>query len=335
MMSGDIPVKNSPQEESSGHRRVGVFNLVRHHRALPAFVGAFAVWIATALIAGHGIGGTLTTGMAIGTFLLIVGIGQMFVITSGNGGIDLSVPWVMTLSAYLSAMVMVGRDSNLLLGLAVAILVGLAAGTLNLALIEVFAMPPIVATLALGLVLESWCLVLSNGTNVSPSPLLVSFTTGWLGPIPLLAIFGVVLMVIFTIFLNRSSYGRSLKAVGQSQMAARLSGVRRLRVTAIAYLTCAVSAAIAGFLLVGYAGGPSLTLGLTYQLASIAVVVLGGSLIAGGMSNVPGIWAAALLLTLLVTMVNVTHLGPGMQDILQGALIVIVLAIGGHRRVRA
>jgi len=85
-------------------------------------------------------------------------------------------------------------------------------------------------------------------------------------------------------------------------------------------------------LLAGYAGGPSLTMGGNYQLGSIAVVVLGGSLIAGGLSNVPGIWAAALLLTLLITLVNVAHLGAGAQDVVQGVLIVLVLTVGGTKR---
>ncbi|HZD67216.1 MAG TPA: hypothetical protein VE152_14055, partial [Acidimicrobiales bacterium] len=64
-------------------------------------------------------------------------------------------------------------------------------------------------------------------------------------------------------------------------------------------------------------------------------VVLGGSLIAGGRSNVPGVWAAALLLTLLITLVNVAHLGAGMQDVVEGAIIVAVLSIGGSGRRRS
>jgi ribose transport system permease protein len=58
-------------------------------------------------------------------------------------------------------------------------------------------------------------------------------------------------------------------------------------------------------------------------------------LIVGGLSNVPGIWAATLLLTLLITLVNVAHLGAGMQDISQGVLIVLVLTVGGTRKQRA
>jgi ribose/xylose/arabinose/galactoside ABC-type transport system permease subunit len=61
-------------------------------------------------------------------------------------------------------------------------------------------------------------------------------------------------------------------------------------------------------------------------------VVLGGCRIVDRLSNVPGIWAAALLLTLLITLVNVAHLGAGAQDVVQGVLIVLVLTVGGTKR---
>jgi hypothetical protein len=109
---------------------------VRRQRALPAFIGAFLVWVATAALAGHGGFATLTSGISIGTFLLFVGIGQMFVITTGNGGIDLSVPYVMTLSAYLTSSIMAGKNSNLLLALLAAIVIGLVIGIINVILIE-------------------------------------------------------------------------------------------------------------------------------------------------------------------------------------------------------
>ena len=86
-------------------------------------------------------------------------------------------------------------------------------------------------------------------------------------------------------------------------------------------------AGLAGVLLAAYSGGPSLGLGAAYQLASIAVVVLGGSLIAGGRGIVSGLWAGAVLLTLLSTLANITRLSGGWQFIIQGALIVVVLAI--------
>jgi ribose transport system permease protein len=86
------------------------------------------------------------------------------------------------------------------------------------------------------------------------------------------------------------------------------------------------TAAICGLLLGAYSNGPSLDMAEQYQLGAIAVVVLGGSAIAGGRSNVAGVWWAALLLTLLATLVSLTAAGPGVQHIAEGAVIVGVLA---------
>jgi len=310
-------------------RRVGsVTGWLLRQSVLPAFVGAFVVWMGVWILTNHGLFDTLSTGISIGTFLLLTGIGQMFVITSGNGGIDLSVPYVLTCSAYVSALLMSGRNGNMLIGLGGAIAVGLIAGIGNAFLIQLLTMPPMVATLAVGFVFQSAYLSLSGGGNPTPSPDLVSFVTGLVGPIPVLVILGLVVTAIFTIVLTRTAYGRGVSAVGQNLTAARFAGLHVRRVTVTAYVICAMAAALTGFLLGAYSGGPSLDLGMTYQLGSIAVVVLGGTLIAGGRGNVPGIWAAALLLTLLITLVDVAHLSSGMEDIVEGALIIGVLVVG-------
>jgi ribose transport system permease protein len=301
-------------------------------RALPAFVGAFAVWMATSAVAGRGTFATLSSGAEVATFLMLVGIGQMFVITVGNGGIDLSVPYVMTLSAYLTSSVMGGHNAGLIGGIAVAVGVGLVTSLVNVSLIELLAMPPIVATLAVGFVVDTVVLVRSTSTQGTPSPALVSFVTDTVGRVPVIVIFGIVVALCFAWILRRTSYGRSVQAVGQSRAAARLAGIRCRRTTVVAYVICGVAASLTGLLLAGYAGGPSLDMATSYQLESIAVVVLGGSLIAGGRSNVPGVWAGALLLTLLITLVNVANLGAGLEDIVEGALIVAVLVVGGTRR---
>jgi ribose transport system permease protein len=294
--------------------------------AAPAFVGAFAVWIATWLIAGHGFVGTLTGGIAVGTFLVIVGVGQMFVITSGNGGIDLSVPYVMTLSAYLASQAMGGQDSRLIAGLAVAAAVGIGAGLLSALLIELVGIPPLVGTLAVGFLLQSAILVNSGKDSGVPSPALDHFVSAKWGPIPVFGLVGIALVALFTVVLRKTSYGRKVEAVGQSPTASRLAGVDVHRVRATAYVISGLCAALAGMLLAAYAGGPSIGMGTPYLLSSIAAVVLGGSLIVGGRSTVPGVWAAAVLLTLLITLVNVAKISGGMQYIVEGALIILALS---------
>jgi ribose transport system permease protein len=103
------------------------------------------------------------------------------------------------------------------------------------------------------------------------------------------------------------------------------------RVIIVTYLICGVLAALAGVLLAAYTS-PSVDLGTPYLLNSIAVVVLGGSLIGGGRSNVIGVWGGTLFLLLLVTLLNVMNITDATQDIVKGALIILVLALMGHEK---
>jgi ribose transport system permease protein len=295
---------------------------------LMPFVALILVWIVTAAIAGRGTGGTLTAAIEVGTFSLVTGIGQMFVITGGNGGIDLSVPNVISLSAYVSATVASGSNGMLLPSLGVGIAVGLVAALASVVLIELARIPPIIATLAVGFMLNSVVLEYAGSSNASaiPSPGLGSFVSGDLGPIPVFGIVGVVLTLLAAVVLRRTGFGRSVEAVGQSAGAARFAGIHVIRTRAITYCISGVCAGIAGVLLCAYAGGPTANIGDPYELGSIAVVVLGGCLITGGRSNTPGVWAAAVLLSLVVTLVEVAHLAAGFQDVVEGLIIVAVLA---------
>jgi ribose transport system permease protein len=112
-----------------------------------------------------------------------------------------------------------------------------------------------------------------------------------------------------------------------------LADVATTWVIARAYLASGVLAAIGGVLLGAYTG-VALGMGDAYLLTSIIIVVLGGSLIAGGRSNIPGIWGGALFLSLLVTLLNVLQLSAAYQDIAEGAVIIAVLAIGGMTKAR-
>jgi ribose transport system permease protein len=308
---------------------------IERWRWIWVFSAAIAVWIATFSVAGRGTFSTLTAAATVAAYLIIVGLGQMFVITTGNGNIDLSIPYVMTLAGFIGSDVMNGKNANIFLGLVVALGCGVIAGALNVLSIHLLQIPPIVATLAVGFVLDSAAEVLAHQSAL-PSPSLTHFTSATVvGGVPLLALICIVISIAGALLLHRTRYGRSIQASGQSIRAAHLAGLHVRRAVAYAYLLSGFLAGLSGILLTAYSGGAALDIATPYQLESIAVVVLGGSLIAGGLSNVTGIWGAALFLTLLVTLLNVLHLSAAWQDIIEGLLIIAVLAVGGGRLKRA
>ncbi|WP_110686214.1 ABC transporter permease [Salinicola aestuarinus] len=298
-----------------------------------AWLAAAATFAATlALGSGRGAGGLAYAALSFGAFAAIVGVGQMLVITLGPGNVDLSIPATMTLSATLALKAMDGAPDTVLLGLGVALLVGLGTGMANFALIFLLRLPPIIATLAASLVYQSLAIWSNRGLRVKPPQALAEFATGRTLEIPNVALVGLALSIGVWIVLERGVWGRWLLAAGQNPRAARLAGVPVERVRATAYLSVSVFAAVAGFLLASFSGGAALNMGAEYLLMSIAVVIIGGTSIAGGFSNVPGIWGAAFFMFLVVSMLNTYGAGAGARSVLTGVIIIGIVIAASSRR---
>jgi ribose transport system permease protein len=292
------------------------------------FIVAFAMWTATTAYSGIGSAGPmLTAALVFGAISVVVGTGQMFVIAAGAGNIDLSVPAVLTLAAYVSMAVMNGNDAMLIPGLAAALAVGAVAGALNFLAILLLRLPPIIATLAWSFVFQSFAFNLGGEATLKPPTVLSLFTTARIASVPIMPVTVMLLTAVAAFVLKRGVWGRRLLAVGQSELAARFAGVRVTRVRVVAYVLCGMTAALAGFLLSGFTGGAALNMGDTYLMESIAVVVLGGTSVAGGQANAIGIWGSALFFNLMTTMLNTFQIQIGVRFVLMGLLITLIVAL--------
>jgi ribose transport system permease protein len=310
--------------------------LVRNLAGKPwiwSYLGALGVWVATvAYTGGRGGGDLASAALTFGTFFAIVGIAQMFVITLGPGNVDLSIPANMTLAATVAMKVMAGSGAMIPVGLAIALLIGVAIGCFNYGLIRILRIPPIIATLSASFIFQSAAIWYNRGLRIKPPEILADFTFAKIAGVPVLALCIMLLAAVMTVVLDRTIFGRSVIAIGQNERAARLAGVATEFIKFVTYVQCGVLAALGGFLLAGFSGGAALNMGADYLLNSIAVVVIGGTSVAGGFSNVPGLWGAALFLFLLVAMLNSFGLDAGYRLILTGMIIisVIVVASGGR-----
>jgi ribose transport system permease protein len=292
------------------------------------------VWLATVVFTGGASAGGLThAALTFAAFSVIVGLGQMFVITLGSGNVDLSIPATMTLAGTLALKAMDGVAASPALGLAVTLAVGLAVGAANFALIRALAIPPIIATLSMSFVIQSAAIWANRGLRIKPPESLALFSTGSTFSVPNVAWVALALTLAAWVLLERSLFGRRVLAVGQNVRAARLAGVPVDGVRFATYTLCALLAAICGFLLASFSGGAALNMGAEYLLMSIAVVVIGGTSVAGGLSNVPGIWGASLFMFLVVTMLNTYGFGAGIRLIMTGLIIIaVILAASGRSR---
>lgn len=299
-----------------------------------AWLGAMAVWLATATFThGRGSAEVLSAAMTFGAFFVIVALGQMFVITLGPGNVDLSIPACMTLAGTVAMKTMDGAASMIPVGLLIALAIGAAVGVINYSLIRLLRIPPIIATLSSSFIFQSAAIWWNRGLRVKPPEVLADFTTAKIAGVPVIALVVIALAIVGHFLLTRTIYGRGVVAIGQNMRAAHLSGVSVERVRAATYVMCATLAGLCGYLLSAFSGGAALNMGEEYLLSSIAVVVIGGTSVAGGFANVPGLWGAALFLFLLVTMLNTFGAGAGVRLVLTGLIIigVIVAASGGKR----
>ncbi|MDU9003693.1 ABC transporter permease [Sedimentitalea todarodis] len=298
-----------------------------------AAAAAFALILA--LTSGRGAGELAYAALSFGAFAAIVGLGQMLVITLGPGNVDLSIPATMTLAATLALKAMGSEPGTALLGLAIALGVGAGAGLANYALIFLLRLPPIIATLAASLIYQSLAIWSNRGLRIKPPTGLADFATGRFLGLPNVAWVALALAILVWVILERSIWGRWLLASGQNLRAARLAGVPVELVRATTYVSVATFAGLAGYLLASFSGGAALNMGAEYLLMSIAVVVIGGSSIAGGNSNVPGVWGAALFMFLVVSMLNSYGAGAGARNVLTGAIIIAIVIAASTRRTRA
>ncbi len=301
-----------------------------------SFVGAVLVWLgAIEFTGGYGAGGMLTAALSLAVFTVIVGVGQMFVITLGPGNIDLSLPANIGLASAVAMKTMGGEDSLVALGLAAALGCGLAVGVVNYLLIRALRIPPIIATLSASFVIQSVDISYGRGLQIKPPPGFADFTNIQFSGVPLLAVLVLAFAIAAGIVLHRTVYGRSVLAIGQNIRAARLAGVTVEPIRLATYGLCGALGGLDGALLAAYFRGANVDIGNEYLLLSIAVVVIGGTSVAGGKANLPGVWGGALFLVLLQTMLNTFGVSAGLRLVLTGAVIIgVIVAAGGEARGR-
>jgi ribose transport system permease protein len=297
---------------------------------LPAYLAFVLVVIATQFVYAENIVFSLKyydSLVVLSAFLAILALGQGAVILSG--GLDLSVPWTIGFCGILAAGLIQGSNVATIWAVPLALVVGALIGLLNGTGVAAFGLPPIVVTLAMNGILQGAALLFSNGTPAGfASPALRWMMTGRVaGVTPVVALMAVFILFGVTL-LRRTVFGRWVYAVGNSPRASYLSGVGVKTTTIGVYALSGFCAALVGVLFTGFSGQASLGMGDDFLLPSIAVVIVGGTLITGGRGTYVGMLGGVLLLTALQTLLAGTTLPHAVRDIIFGAVVLVsVLAL--------
>lgn len=300
---------------------------------LPSYIGLAIILVITEFVHGNTFSGFgyFNSLIVLSSFLIILALGQGTVILTG--GLDLSIPWTIGLIGIIVAGMVRGADSATFWAVPLGLILGLIIGVLNGLGVVVFGMPPIVVTLAMNGILQGAALVYSNGTpDGFASPSLRWLMTGhFLGITPVVWIV-ISFVIAGALLLHRTVFGRRTYAVGNSSLVARLSGVNVGATLIAAYSLSGLCAASVGVLLVGFSGQASLGMGDEYLLPSIAVVVVGGTLITGGRGHYLGMVGGVLLLTALSILLAGSTLPHAVRDIIFGFVVVVAVLALRERR---
>lgn len=266
---------------------------------------------------------------------IIVALTMTFIII--NAEIDLSVASVMGLSACaFGVLVNSGVDAGW--AILICLVIGLLAGGLNAFLITWLGIPSLVVTLAMLIGFRGLARVLLEDRGLGNFPQWVNDLgqKALIGPFPLALIIFVVLLILLSVVLHRTGFGRLVFVIGNSSDVARYSGVRVERVKAILFVMSALVASLAGLLYAARLGSVRGDAAVGFELDIITMVLLGGVSIFGGKGSMLGVLLSILIVLNLrngMALSNITgHVQTGVIGIL---LIASVLVPNLVRRFRA
>jgi len=269
-----------------------------------------------------------------GVLLALVAMAQTFVVLTA--GIDLSVGMVFILCNCLASYVIVGSPLMVAGGVLAVVLTGAVCGAVNAAIVILGRLQPIVATIASGAVFFGVALWLRPFPGSDPtfsSDLADALTGKVFGVIPASLIFLAATVVLIWIPFRRSVSGRTVYAVGSSEVAAFMSGMPIRRAKFLAYVLSGVFASFAGLYLTffTYSGEASAANGNTYTLYSIAAVVLGGVSLFGGRGSAIGAIFGALAFRAIGDLLFVFEIDPLWQPLFQGLVLLVAVSVGSAR----
>ncbi|HWR22992.1 MAG TPA: ABC transporter permease [Feifaniaceae bacterium] len=307
-------------------------SFTKNHQWIWAAAGSIAMFIVVSLISGKLSFLSFTANFTIASYLTICALGQMIVMTTGRGAFDLSIPNMITLSAFLTMGLINGQDGNFFPVLLLVIVVGALVGFVNSILVIHLRITSMIATLSVGYILSTATAIYNRTFNcLEVSGLMRTVTSTKLFGLPIVT-WIVILIVIGIAFMFRSvTFGRALLALGQNKRAAQFAGIKVNLVETLAYVMSAVLAAICGFFLSGRAGGAFLGMGDSYLMDTVGSVVIGGTLASGGRAVTLGTMFGALFLCFVVAAMQVANFSIGVQNIIKGAIIISVLVLSTNR----
>jgi ribose transport system permease protein len=263
----------------------------------------------------------------------IIAVGQLLVILTA--GIDLSVGSVLGLTGCITAELLV-HGWGIVPAIVAGLLVGAAIGMFNGGLVAFVKLPPFIVTLGMLGIARGVVLVLTDASTVQPLPdAFGNIANGSFLGLPNLLWLFVAVVVIASLILRRTVFGRYVYAVGSNPESARLAGVPVTRVLVAVYAIAGLLAAVGGVLFTSRLNAGIPTAGTGYELNAIAACVIGGASLFGAKGGAFGAAAGALIVGTLNNGGNLLAINSFYLQIIIGALILAAVAFDQWQSRRA
>jgi len=256
--------------------------------------------------------------------VIVLGLGMTYVIISAE--IDVSIGGVMALSAVSAGLVInaVGPFAGAVVGLLVGLCFGLANGLVTIR----FGIPSFIVTIGtLGIARGAAFIVSQQRPIIVRNAAFESVFGGTIGPVPVLILWALGLAIVAGIALWRTRFGRHVYATGDSEQAARYSGINTDRVKIMTLALAGLAAGIAGLLFIGRLGAARADMASGIELAVIAAVIIGGTSLFGGRGSIVGTILGALLISVIDNGLTLLGFGSSWQQLIRGLVIIAAVAL--------
>jgi ribose/xylose/arabinose/galactoside ABC-type transport system permease subunit len=271
------------------------------------------------------------------SFVAVIGAAMSFVLILA--GLDLSVGSMLGLSGVVSGFALLG-GIPIPISILAGLLTGAGVGLFNGFIIARLKMPPFIVTLASMYMARGLCEFLTRGNPVYPLPqvfneigqgrlMIGGFGIQW--PI----IIAIIIAVIGHFVLTRTTFGRSVFAIGGNMETARLSGIKVVKTTIIVYVIAGACAAASGIITAARLGSALSNSGTGMEMNVIASCIIGGISLFGGSGSILGTMIGALLMTMVTNAMAMLKVSVFLQKVVIGAIILIAVAIDQYNRKRS
>jgi ribose transport system permease protein len=255
----------------------------------------------------------------------IMAVAMTFVIAAAE--IDLSIGSIAGLSSVVTAMAL--NSFGLVPGILAGLAVGAVAGAISGGLVAWLKVPSFLVTLGmLGLVVgvARW-ITASAPVPIADMNYVAIFGGGDFGPIPGLLVWAILIVAVGAVVMNKTKFGRHVRATGGNLVAAGYTGVNTAKVKFMVLLMSGVFAAFAGMLYAGRLQSGRFQWGTGDELSVIAAVILGGTSLFGGRGQVIGSLFGALFVGLINNGLILAGLDVSQQQVVRGAIIIFAVAL--------